>query len=64
VSSWDSLYQLSANLPLKKIHSATAFIGCGRIDAAQFLAHTAARMNQLYYGDNLQTLCEHIADES
>jgi site-specific DNA-methyltransferase (adenine-specific) len=35
-----------------------------RIDAANFPAHTAAPVNQLYYGDNLQVLREHIADES
>jgi adenine specific DNA methylase Mod len=34
------------------------------IDAAKFPAHNRSRMNQLYYGDNLQVLREHIADES
>ena len=33
-------------------------------DAVNFHAHTAAQVNQLYYGDNLQVLREHIADES
>jgi DNA modification methylase len=48
---------------ISRLGSETALKRIPRIDAAKFPAHTSMWMNQLYYGDNLQVLREHIADE-
>jgi hypothetical protein len=66
----DNFSATKASLPFSKPQKAifpnsnAASVAETEIDAAKIPAHTAAPVNQLYYGDNLLVFREHIADES